>query len=158
MPGLKVDSPEMRCRGQKFNAHASPAVSWFSQVHDAALLFFLCLRIHQYQHFAIVDFVAQIQQPTVSADHQRLADFAEFTAFVAASQGLQAHLVEDALAAALCAFGNLFHALIFALAPKPVNCPFGQVFPSGGPFFRINFRITCTRPFQALEYFGGKNV
>jgi hypothetical protein len=77
---------------------------------------------------------------------------------VAASQGLQAHLVEDALAAALCAFGNLFHALIFALAPKPVNCPFGQVFPSGGPFFRINFRITCTRPFQALEYFGGKNV
>jgi hypothetical protein len=42
--------------------------------------------------------------------------------------------VEDALTAALRAFGNLFHALIFAVAPQPVNCPFGQVFPSGRPF------------------------
>jgi len=123
----------MRCRRQKLNAYASPAVSGFAQIDNPAFLLFLGLRVNQHQHFAVVDFVAQIQQAAVSADHQGLTDFAKLAAFMAATEGLQAHLMEDTLAAALRAFGNLSHAPIFALPQKGVNCPFGQVFPGQTP-------------------------
>jgi hypothetical protein len=135
LPRRKVDSPEMRGRRQKFYTHTSSPIPWFPQEHNTAFLLFLRLRVHQYQHFALVNLMAQMQQPAMSADHQRLADLAKFSALMVAPHCLQTHLVEDTLAAALCAFGKLYHALIFALAPKRVNCPFGQVFPSGNALF-----------------------
>jgi hypothetical protein len=131
LPCLKVDSPKMRRRRQKLYTHTSSPIPRFPQEHNTAFLLFLGLRVHQYQHFALVDLMAQVQQPSMSADHQRLADLAKFAALMVAPHCLQTHLVKDTLAAALCAFGKLYHALIFALARRRVNCPFGQVFPSG---------------------------
>jgi len=101
LPRFKIDTPEMRGRRQELHTHARTAVSSFAQEDDAAFLFFLRLWIHQDQHFAVVDFIAQVQQPAMGADHQGLADLAKLLARVAAAQCLQPHLVEDALAAAL---------------------------------------------------------
>jgi hypothetical protein len=130
LPRFKVDAPKVRCRRQELHANSRSPVARFAQIHNPTFLFFLGFRIHQNQHFAVIDFVPEIQQTAVGADHQRLANLAEFAALVAPSECLQAHLMEDALATALSAFSKLYHALIFALPPKPVNCPFGQVFPS----------------------------
>jgi hypothetical protein len=100
-PVFKIYTPEMRCRRQKLHPHTRSSVARFSQEDDAAFLFFLRFRVHQDQHFAIIDVMAQVQQATMSAHHQCFTDFAKFAAFVAAPERLHAHLVKDALAAAL---------------------------------------------------------
>ena len=64
-PRFKIDSPEMWCWRQKFHAYARAPFTGFAQIHDAALLLFLGFRVHQNQHLAVVDFMAQIEQPAV---------------------------------------------------------------------------------------------
>ena len=48
------------------------------QVNDPAFLFFLRFRVHQNQHFAVIDFMAEVEQAAMGTHHQRLADFAKF--------------------------------------------------------------------------------
>ncbi len=55
---LKINAPEVRCRRQKLHAHSGSLATGLSQVNNPAFLFFLRFRIHQNQHFAIIDFVA----------------------------------------------------------------------------------------------------
>ncbi len=98
---LKIDAPEVRCRRQKLHAHSGSFAASFSQVNNPAFLLFLRFRIHQNQHFAIIDFVAEVEQAPVGTHHQRFANFPKLTSLVAASLGLQPHFVKDALAATL---------------------------------------------------------
>ncbi len=138
----------MRCRGQKLDADANPFVSALPEVHDPALLLFLGFRVHQHQHFSVINLVAEVQEPAMSAYHQRFANFAKLPAIMAAAQGLQAHLVKHALAAALRALSEFYHALIMGSPRNPVNCPFGQVFPTRQAVFPT---ITCTLLQQAVK-------
>jgi hypothetical protein len=121
----------MRSGGQEFHADSRTFIPGFTQEDDPAFLLFLCLRVDENEHFAVIDLVAQVQQASVGADDQRLADFQEFPALMTAAQGLQTHPVEDALAAALRGLSQFCHGLIMAFPLKGVNCPFGQVFPLG---------------------------
>ena len=78
----------MRGWRQELHTHARTTVSDFAQEYDAAFLFFLRLWIHQDQHFAVIDFVAQVQQPAMGADNQCLADLAKLLARMAAAKSL----------------------------------------------------------------------
>jgi hypothetical protein len=125
---FEINAPEMRRRRQELHTHAGAAVASVAQVDNPAFLLFLRYRIHQDQHFAIVDFMAKIQEPAMSAHDQGLADFPKLPALVTAPEGLQTHLMKDALAAALRSFSEVYHGAIFSLRISWVNCPFGQVF------------------------------
>ena len=127
---LEIDAPEVWRGRQEFHAHTNPFTSALAQIDDTAFLFFLGFRVHQNQHFAIINFMAQVQQTPMSAYDQCFADLAKLPAIMTAAQGLQTHLVKHALAAALRALSEFYHALIMGSPPDMVNCPFGQVFPT----------------------------
>lgn len=129
LPCIKVNSPEVRCRSQKFHAHACAAVSGFAQVHNPAFLFFLRFRIHQHQDFAIVHFVSEHQQAAVRAHHLCLAHLAELAPVVAAPKRLQPHPVKHSLASPVPGLDYLGHTPIMKAICCPVNCPAGRVFP-----------------------------
>lgn len=61
--------------------------------------------------------------------HQGLADLPEFLALMAASQGLQTHPVEDALATPVSDTDCFAHGPMMRATPCLVNCPTGRVFP-----------------------------
>jgi len=129
LPGIKINSPEVRCRGQKFHAHACAAVSGFAEVHNPAFLFFLRFRIHEHQDSAIVHFVSKHQQAAVGAHYLRLAHLAELASVVAAPKRLQPHPVKHPLAAPVPGLDYFGHAPIMRATGGPVNCPAGRVFP-----------------------------
>jgi hypothetical protein len=114
VPAFEIDSPEMRGGGKEFDAYACAAITGVAQVDDAAFLFFLSFGVDQDEHFAVIDFVAEVEQATVGADDQGFADFAKFAAFMIAAEGLQAHLVKDTLAAALRTLSYFDHGSMMA--------------------------------------------
>ena len=127
---VKIYAPEVWGRGQEL--HSDPNALWpaLPGEHDAALQLFLSFRIHQYQHFIVVDLVPQDQQAAMGIYHQGFAHFTEFFPSVIASQRLQLHPVKHALTAPICCKGGFLHGVpIIGLPQGPVNCPFGQVCP-----------------------------
>ena len=128
----------MRGRGQEFHANSGAFIPGFAEEDDAALLFFLRFWVHEDQHFALINFVAQFQEPAVGADHLRFADFAEFPALMGAAEGLQTHLVEDALAAALRGLSQFGHGVMMAFPLEGGQLPFRTGVPTGqGPGFPL---------------------
>lgn len=125
--GVEIDTPEMGRGGEEFHANTDTAIASSAQVDDPAFLFFLSFRVHQDEHFAIIDLVAEVQEPAMSADDQGFANFAKLAAFMAASLCLQAHFAKDALATTLRALSEVNHGLMMGWERKGVNCPFGQV-------------------------------
>jgi hypothetical protein len=109
----KLQPPKSRRRCQKLNSNPLPIVPGFAQKHHAALLLIIRVRIRQYDHLALIDFVLQQQQSAVRIDHQRLAHFAKFSSIVAAAGRLDSHLVKHAPAAAWRGKSSVRHAPIF---------------------------------------------
>ena len=95
---VEINAPEVRRGSQELHTDAIAAVATFAEEHNTALLFFLSLGIDQYEHLAVVDFVAEIQETTMGANHESLASLAKLPTLMAAPEGLQTHLVKDALA------------------------------------------------------------
>jgi len=127
---VKINAPEVWCRRQKFHPDANTLRSAFPGEHDAALQFFLRLRIHQHQHFVVIHLMPQHQQAAVGVHYQSFADLAKLLSRVAAAQGLQLHPVKNTLAAPVRDKSCFLHSVpIIGLAARTVNCPFGQVFP-----------------------------
>jgi len=126
--GFEVDAPEMRGRGEEFDADAEAAVAGVAEENDATLQLFLGFGIDEDEHLAAVHFVLEHEQAAVLVDHQGFADFAEFAALVAAALSLQAHLVELALAATGAGLEDFGHGLMMRRRRNGVNCPKGQVF------------------------------
>lgn len=120
----------MRSRRQELHTDANPPCAAVSRKDDPAFLLFLRFRVHQHKYLVVDNLVPQHQQAAMRIHHQRLADLAEPLPRVATAERLQFHAVEDPLAAPVSSIGSFLHTLpIMSLAPKPVNCPFVQVFP-----------------------------
>ena len=131
---VEIYTPEVRGGRQEFHSNADPLRATLSGEHDPAFLFFLSLRIHQYQHLVGIHFMAQNQQAAMSIHHQRFTDLAKLLPGMAAAQRLQLHAVEHALAAAIGGKGGFLHNVpMMSLARTGVNCPFGQVFRIATP-------------------------
>jgi hypothetical protein len=127
---VKINAPEVWRRRQKFHPDANTLRSAFPGKHDAALQFFLRLRIHEHQHFVVIHLMPQHQQAAMGVHHQSFAHLAELLSRMIAAEGLQLHPVKNALAAPVCGKSGFLHSVpIIGLAVRTVNCPFGQVFP-----------------------------
>jgi hypothetical protein len=105
----KIDSPKIRGRGQEFHADSLPAIPRLTDKNYPAFLFFQGLRMHQHQHFPVIDFIAQHQQRPVRVHHLGFANFTKLPAIMAAPYGLQPHLMKDALASARGVLQNFAH-------------------------------------------------
>lgn len=103
----------MRRGRKKLNSHALPFVARIAQEHHAALLLLHRFGIRQDQHFALVDFMLEHEQGAVGVYDHGFARFAEFTAVVPTSVGLNPHFVKDASAAARRDKGHFAHTAIF---------------------------------------------
>jgi hypothetical protein len=127
---FKINAPEVRRGSQKFHSDANALCTALPGKHNAALLLFLRLRIHQDQHFIIIHFMLQHQQAPVGVHHQGFTHLPKLLPCVAPAERLQLHSVKDALAAPICSEGGFLHSVpIIGLPSESVNCPFGQVFP-----------------------------
>jgi hypothetical protein len=137
---VKINTPEVWRRCQKFHPDTDALRPTLPGEHNAALQFLLRLRIHQYQHFVVINLMPQHQQAPMGTHHHGFAHLTKLLSRVAAAEGLQFHPVKNALAAPVCRKGGFLHSVpIIGLAAGPVNCPFGQVFPIA-TLFR---RATC---------------
>ena len=96
----EFQSPESRRWGQKLNTHSLAPITGIPQENHSAFLLFQSFRVGQHQHFPVVNFMLQEQQPAVGVDHYGLAIFAKLATVMAASFGLHLHLVEHPAAAA----------------------------------------------------------
>ncbi len=127
---IKVDAPEVWRWRQKFHSDTNSLRSALTGEHNAALLFLLRFRIHQHQHFVVINLMPQYQQAAMRIHHQGFTHLAKLLPRMVAAQGLQLHPVENALAAPVCGKSGFLHSVpIIGLAGGSVNCPFGQVFP-----------------------------
>jgi hypothetical protein len=127
---FKLYPPKMWRRGKKFNSHTLPAVSGFTDEYDPAFLLFLRNRIFEDNHFAVIHFIAQIQQSAMRIYDYGLANFAKLLTVVRAAMHLQPHLVEDALASPRTRSHSFLHAPILGSPVTSVNCPKVQVSPN----------------------------
>ena len=127
---VKINAPEVWRRRQKLHPDANALRPALPGEHDPALQLFLRFRIHQHQHFIVINFMPQHQQAPVGVDYKGFAHLAKLLPRMAAPEGLQFHPVKNALAAAVRGKGGFLHSEpIISLAAGTVNCPFGQVFP-----------------------------
>lgn len=113
----------MGCGRQKLNANPLSSVSRFADEHDAAFQLFHGDRIFQHDHFAVIYFIAQVQQTAVGIDHHCLAYLAKLLAIMAAPMSLQSHLVKDTLAPASANLDLFLHVVILGVTANCVNCP-----------------------------------
>ena len=140
LPGcVKINAPEVRRRSQKLDSHAHTLRAGFSGKHDPAFQFFQGLGVHQHDHGVVIDLMLQRQQAAVGIHHQRFAHLAELPSGMAPAERLQFHAVKHPLAAPVGGKSGFWHSVPMMLpATKPVNCPYGQVFPTAIYFRALN--------------------
>lgn len=114
----EFQSPKMRRRRQELHANSLAPLAGLSLKNHAALLLFQSFRVRQNEHFAVVDFVLQKQQPAVRVDHHGFARLFEFLSVMRAALRLYAHLVECPSAASVCRRRRLVHTAIIGCFAK----------------------------------------
>ncbi len=87
----------------------------------------------------------------MSADDERLADFTEFAALMATTQGLEMHFVKDALATALGALSEFDHGLIMALGNKSGQLPFRTGVLGAQAALFLRWCLPCALLAQAVK-------
>ena len=118
----EIYAPKSGCGAQEFDADPLAFVAGVAQKYHPALLLFVGVRIGHDQHLAFVDLVLEKQQTAVGIDDHGLADFAEFSAVVAAALGFYSHFVKHTPTATGRGESDFAHALIFKRAAVSVNC------------------------------------
>src|ERR1700735_2908168 len=78
--GSEVDTPKMRARRKKFHSDSRAFFRSVAQIDHSTLLFFLSYGINQHEICAKCEFRLNVEQASVSIDHDRLAIFSEFAA------------------------------------------------------------------------------
>ena len=117
----EFEAPKVGGRGEEFDADALAAIVGFTKIDDAAFLLFLRFRVGQHNHFAVIDFVLELEKAAVGVDDDGLANFLELASVVGAACRLHAHPVEDASAAARRLTEDFRHRCMFGCGPRRVN-------------------------------------
>lgn len=108
--GGEFHAPEVRARGEEFDAYPGAFVGCVAKIDDAALLFFFGDGIDENQIAADDQRFVEIEKPTMRVDHDCLAIFAELAAFDIFAGGADGDARENPGATALGAFVRFGHS------------------------------------------------
>jgi hypothetical protein len=99
----EFDTPKMRARGEKFDAHARAFFGCIAEIDHTAFLFFFGDGIDEHDFGAKRERFLQIEQAAVRVNDDGLAILAEFLTIAIFGHGAHRNSREDARTAAGCA-------------------------------------------------------